>query len=116
MRGARSRSMATTRRRRTPASHTCVDELIGERAAAFLLSHRALAPHAEKTATPSPGARRRCEAGVKKEAAAFHIAAATHTAVIRDDRGSSGALGWVGWGGGGEETAARCALPSGGAS
>jgi YgiT-type zinc finger domain-containing protein len=29
----------------------CGDELIGERVAAFLLTHRALAPHAEMTAT-----------------------------------------------------------------
>jgi hypothetical protein len=29
----------------------CGDELIGERAAAFLLTQRALAPHAEMTAT-----------------------------------------------------------------
>jgi hypothetical protein len=33
------------------ASHTCVDELIGERATAFLLTQRALAPRAEMTAT-----------------------------------------------------------------
>jgi hypothetical protein len=31
--------------------NACGEEFIGERAAAFLLSHRALAPHAEMTAT-----------------------------------------------------------------
>ena len=31
--------------------NACGEEFIGERAAAFLLTHRALAPHAEMTAT-----------------------------------------------------------------